>query len=93
MHIKLYIAVHYFKEVIMRTVSFTEFRKRASELFSEVENGETLVILRHGKAIAEISPANQNQSKTLSWKKPRLGLSMKGTGLSEAILEERESSR
>lgn len=74
----------------MRTVSFTEFRRRASELFSEVENGETLIILRHGKAIAEISPANHNQSKTLSWKKPRLGLSMKGTSLSEAILEERE---
>lgn len=74
----------------MKTISFTEFRKRASEFFSEVENGETILILRHGKVIAEISPTNNQQSKTLSWKRPRLGLSMKGTSLSKAILEERE---
>ncbi len=74
----------------MKTISFTEFRKRASEFFSEVENGETLLILRHGKVIAEISPTHHEQSKTLSWKRPRLGLSMKGTNLSKAILEERD---
>jgi len=74
----------------MKTISFTEFRKRASELFSEVENGETLQISRHGQIIAEIVPANHEQSKILSWKKPRLGLTIKGKSLSKAILEERE---
>lgn len=75
----------------MKTISFTEFRKRASELFSEVENGETLQISRHGQIIAEIVPADHKQLKILSWKKPRLGLSIKGKTLSKAILEERES--
>lgn len=75
----------------MKTISFTEFRKRASELFSEVEKGETLQISRHGQIIAEIIPADHEQSQILSWKKPRLGLSIKGKSLSKAILEERES--
>ena len=40
----------------MKTVSFTEFRKHASDLFSDVENGEKILIMRHGKSIAEINP-------------------------------------
>jgi antitoxin (DNA-binding transcriptional repressor) of toxin-antitoxin stability system len=42
----------------MKTVSFTEFRKHASNLFSDVENGENILIMRHGKAIAEIKPVS-----------------------------------
>jgi len=41
----------------LKTVTFTEFRKNASSLFSDVEKGETLLVLRHGKPIAEIFPA------------------------------------
>ena len=32
----------------MKTVTFTEFRKHASGLFSDVEGGENLLVLRHG---------------------------------------------
>lgn len=73
----------------MKTVSFTEFRKHASNLFSDVENGEKLVVMRHGKPIAEIKPLTE-ESRNLSWKKPGLRLSIKGAQLSSAILEERE---
>jgi len=73
----------------MKTVSFTEFRKNASHLFSDVENGEKLVVMRHGKPIAEIKPLTE-ESKKPSWKKPGLRLSIKGAQLSSAILEERE---
>lgn len=73
----------------MKTVSFTEFRKNASNLFSDVENGEKLVVMRHGKPIAEIKPLTE-ESKKPSWKKPGLRLSIKGAPLSSAILEERE---
>ena len=77
----------------MKTVTFTEFRKHASGFFSEVENGEKLCILRHGRAIAEITPPSPDDDlKTLSWKKPRLKLKMKGNTLSKTILEEREVS-
>jgi len=73
----------------MKTVSFIEFRKHASNLFSDVENGEKLLIMRHGKAIAEINPVS-SESKTPSWKKQGLRLSIKGAELSSAIIEERE---
>ena len=73
----------------MKTITFTEFRKHASSLFSAVENGEIIVVLRHGRAIAEISPVSQ-KDEVPAWKKPGLRLSAKGTELSSAILEERE---
>ena len=74
----------------MKTVTFTEFRKHASGLFSEVENGGTLLVLRHGKPIAEISPASSEQRDSPSWKKPGLRLMAKGASLSAAILQERK---
>jgi antitoxin (DNA-binding transcriptional repressor) of toxin-antitoxin stability system len=73
----------------MKTVTFTEFRKNASGLFSEVEKGDTLLVLRHGKPIAEISPASPGRHDRPSWKRPGLRLTAKGTALSAAILQER----
>lgn len=72
----------------MKTVTFTEFRKNASELFSDVERGEVLVILRHGKPIAEVSPVTF-PDRLPAWKQPALRLSVRGAGLSAAILGER----
>ena len=73
----------------MKTVTFTEFRKHASGLFSDVEGGENLVVLRHGKPIAEISPVSPNPEGTLFWKRRGLRLTAKGAALSTAIIEER----
>jgi antitoxin (DNA-binding transcriptional repressor) of toxin-antitoxin stability system len=73
----------------MKTITFTEFRKHASSLFSAVEDGEIIVVLRHGRPIAEISPVSR-QDGLPSWKRPGLRLSIKGAELSSAILEERE---
>ena len=76
----------------MTTVTFTEFRKRASGLLSEVEKGDVFVILRHGKPIAELGPVGSDQSRQPSWKRPGLRLSVSGASLSKAILEEREEA-
>ncbi len=70
----------------MKTVTFTEFRKNASELLTDVEDGEVLVVIRHGKPIAEVSPI---PSPLPAWKQPALRLSTKGAELAAAILEER----
>ena len=75
----------------MRTVSFTEFRKDASALFSAVEDGETIRIVRHGKPIAEILPFQDTIDKPPSWKKKRVKRSIKGEELSSVILNERKS--
>lgn len=76
----------------MKTVTFTEFRKHASALFSDVQEGEIIHVVRHGRPIAEISPLRSEEKNELSWKKPGLRLSMKGESISKAILEERECS-
>ena len=73
----------------MKAVPFTEFRKHASELFSDVEGGENILVLRHGKPIAEISPVSPSPEGVLSWKRRGLRLTAKGASLSKAIREER----
>ncbi len=73
----------------MRTVGFTEFRRHASGLLSEVQNGQVLIVIRHGKPIAEIGPVSADEGREPSWKRPGLRLSAKGAGLAAAILEER----
>ena len=75
----------------MKTVTFTDFRKRASCFISEVEHGETIVLLRRGKPVAEVIPFSDEVQRTPSWKKPGIRLKTKGSDLTSAILEERES--
>jgi prevent-host-death family protein len=75
----------------MKTVTFSEFRKNASEVLDLVENGESIRVLRHGKAIAKIVPAGWREAKP-AWKRPGLRLVASGASLSRAVLEERRSS-
>ncbi|MCJ7504331.1 MAG: type II toxin-antitoxin system Phd/YefM family antitoxin [Acidobacteriia bacterium] len=75
----------------MKTITFTEFRKNASEVLDLVEKGETIRVLRHGKGIAKIVPARLREAKP-AWKRPGLRLVVAGASLSKAVLEERRSS-
>ena len=77
----------------MKTVTFTDFRKRASGLITEVENGETLILLRRGKPIAEVIPFSDEFERVPAWKQPGIRLQIQGSDLSSAILEERESEQ
>ena len=74
----------------MKTVGFSEFRRNASHVFDLVEKGETIRILRHGKAVARIVPAEGNVKP--AWKRPGLRLAKPGVSLSKVVLEERRSS-
>ncbi len=76
----------------MKTINFTEFRKNASSLLDEVEKGETVRILRHGRPVAEVLPVTGETPETPSWKRPGLKLVTRGIALSRAILEERNSA-
>ena len=75
----------------MKTITFTDFRKKVSRFITEVEHGETIVLLRRGKPIAEVIPFTDRSRQTLSWKRPGVLLQIQGSDLSSAILEERES--
>ncbi len=90
LYILVYIDVQKLRNRAMKTVTFTEFRKNASSLFSDVERGESLLVLRHGKPVAEVSPAASVQNAAPAWKRPGLRLAVKGAALSDAILEDRD---
>ncbi len=73
----------------MKAVNLTDFRSHASGMLTEVEKGETLLILRHGRPIAKVSPVDEGDVSIPSWKKPALRLARKGAELASAILEDR----
>jgi prevent-host-death family protein len=72
----------------MKTVSFTEFRNKASSLVDLVEKGEEVQILRHGKLVARLVPPVSRRKP--AWKKPGLKLVTKAPSLSQAVLEDRK---
>ena len=76
----------------MKVVTFTEFRQNATTYFDVVEKGETVKVLRHGKAIAEVIPA-QSEERMVSWRQPGLKMSIKGASLSREILRERKQAK
>lgn len=75
----------------MKTVTFTEFRTNASEVLDLVEKGESVRVLRHGKAIAKIVPIELRDTEP-AWKRPGLRLVTAGASLSRAVQDERRSS-
>ena len=77
----------------MKTITFTDFRKKASGFITEVEHGETLVLLRRGKPVAEVIPFTDEISRTPAWKKPGIQLKIQGSNLSSAILDERKENQ
>jgi antitoxin (DNA-binding transcriptional repressor) of toxin-antitoxin stability system len=74
----------------MKTTNFSEFRKHAAAFLDDVENGEALRILRHGKPIADVTPIVKENSP--SWKKAPPRLPMSGVSLSNAILQNRKET-
>jgi antitoxin (DNA-binding transcriptional repressor) of toxin-antitoxin stability system len=73
----------------MKIITFIEFRKRASGFITEVEHGETLVLLRRGKPVAEVVPFPGRPQITPALKQPGIRLRISGSDLSSAILDER----
>lgn len=74
----------------MKTITATELRNHTAALLTEVEKGEVLLVIRHGRPIAEVIAVSTDSPKIPAWKKPGLQLSVKGPGLASAILEERD---
>lgn len=76
----------------MKTILVTEFRKNTASFIDEVEHGETLVLVRRGKPVAEIIPFSDRPQKMPAWKQSGIRLQIQGSDLSSAILEDREPS-
>ena len=77
----------------MKTITFSDFRKNASNFITAVEHGEKLILLRRGKPVAEIIPFTDKLDTTPAWKKPGIRLKISGNDLSSAINEERDAEK
>ena len=81
----------------MQTVALSEFRAHASAMIDLVEKGETVRILRHGKAVAELVPCKADKpAKVPHWKLPIEPLSHQrrdGKTISQLVIEERDNAR
>jgi len=73
----------------MKQATFTEVRNHAKQYFDLVASGESVRVLRNGKAIADIVPVI---AELPSWKRRKAQpLLLDGVSLSRMILEEREA--
>jgi antitoxin (DNA-binding transcriptional repressor) of toxin-antitoxin stability system len=73
----------------MKSLTVTELRKNMSRVLDLIDKGETACVLRHGKAVAKIVPADLAGGPRPAWKRPVVPLVMSGASLSQAVLEER----
>jgi len=80
----------------MKSVGSYEAKTHLSRLLEEVENGEEIVITRHGKAIARLVPATQRvdelrlKSVVANLKNFRKGRRLDGLAVKDLIEEGRE---
>ena len=88
---------YHFVQITMHTISLSEFRANASAMIDRVAQGETVRILRHGKPVAELVPAQPAMPEKIpSWKRPIKPLEYQradGKTLAQLIIEERDSAR
>ncbi len=79
----------------MRTVGAYEAKTHLPRLLQAVEQGETIVITRHGKEVAHLVPPPGNGSRDdfiaaiARWEKARKGLRLGGLKVRDLIAEGR----
>ncbi len=76
----------------MVTVSLVEAKARLSELLDQVEGGEQVVITRHGKPVANISPVVKAKQPILSMAEFRAKMPRLSPTLSETLRQLRDES-
>ena len=72
----------------MKQVAFTELRNNAKAFFDMVETGESVRVMRNGKAVADIVPIAADLP---SWKRKSVQpLVIDGVAISQLILQDRD---
>lgn len=78
----------------MQEFPLSEFRANASAVLDQVQQGQTVRILRHGKPVADLVPVREVDTNRLpSWKQAFAPVQLPpGVSLSQAALEQRDDS-
>ncbi len=79
----------------MRKIQDTEAKARFSQLLDEVERGKTLIITRHGRAIARLVPEVDRRQEEVDQAIANIGNLRKRNGrvTTEELLSAREEGR
>ena len=78
----------------MQELPLSEFRANAASVLDQVQQGETVRILRHGKPVADLVPVRETQADRLpNWKQAFAPVQLPlGMSLSQAALAQRDDS-
>jgi prevent-host-death family protein len=74
-------------------ISVKEARSRFSAILSQAEEGNEIVIMRRGKAVARLVPCAVNRRKLSSLKDFRATIRIKGEPMSETVTQNRIEER
>lgn len=74
----------------MLEINVKEARINLSSILDRVEKGEEIVITRRGRRVARISNIDNKPSPLKSLKQFRNKISIKGTPLSQTIIDQRD---
>ena len=77
----------------MKALNIKEARAHLSELVDRAEKGETVIIMRHGKAVAELCPRRRAAGVLPSLKEFRAEVKQPSRGLSRTVLDSRRKER
>ncbi len=78
----------------MTAVNIREVRRRLSDLVTAAEHGETVVITRRGKKVAQIAPLPKKQSESLpDLTEFRKTIRLRGKPMSRTVIEMRREER
>jgi prevent-host-death family protein len=74
-------------------INVKEARSKLSLLLDRVEEGEEIIITRHGKEIARLVKPSDKNKKLPALKRFRSSIKIKGDPLSTIVIQEREKER
>jgi prevent-host-death family protein len=77
----------------MLEINAKEARAKLSSLLKRVERGGEIVLLRRGKKVARLVPAEETRVKLPSLKEFRASIRLRGRPLSTDIIRAREKER
>ena len=74
-------------------VNVKDARAKISALLDRTQKGEEIWIVRHGKKVARLVPAENAKNRLPDLGEFRRSIALKGKPLSETVLEERNRER
>jgi prevent-host-death family protein len=77
----------------MLEVNVKELRTNLRQIIKRVEAGEEILVTRRGKAVARLSPPQQQPKQRPDLSAFRASIKIKGEPLSETVIRERREAR